>query len=181
MNLQPLDENNASERAAETLAAVRKQLGFIPNLLGIMAHAPASLESYLALAGKFDSTSLDKTQRQVVVMAVSQSNHCDYCAAAHTTMAKQQRIDPDIITALYENTPIADRKLESLRQFAQQVAQSQGRPSAQQIQAFLDAGYDESQILEVVLGVAFKTLSNYTSHVTDVVIDPAFKSALQPV
>ena len=67
MNLQPLDENTASDRAAQTLAQVRKKFGFVPNLLGVMAHAPASLESYLELAGKFDSTSFDATQRQVVL------------------------------------------------------------------------------------------------------------------
>lgn len=180
MNLQPLDENNASDRAAQTLVAVRKQMGFIPNLLGVMAHAPASLESYLALAGKFDSTSFDKTQRQVILLAVSSLNHCDYCVAAHSTFAKQQRIDPAIVTAIHEDKPIADGRLQALRHFAQVVVQTQGHPKTAEIQAFLDAGYTKPQVLEVVLGVAFKTLSNYTNHIVGTIIDPAFAASMQP-
>ncbi|QNN22562.1 carboxymuconolactone decarboxylase family protein [Planctomycetales bacterium ZRK34] len=177
MSLQPLNEHNAPQRARITLANVRKQFGFIPNMLGIMAHAPAVLESYLDLAGKFDSTSLDPTERQVVLLAVSHHNVCDYCVAAHNAIARAHHVDGAVLDALATGEPIADPRLEALRRFAQTLVREQGHPTSDDVNQMLDVGFTESQILEVVLGVAFKTLSNYTNHVTDPAIDKAFGSA----
>lgn len=177
MPLQPLNEHNAPQRSRPTLAAVRKRLGFIPNMLGTMAHAPAVLESYLDLSAKFDSTSLSPVERQVVLLAVSHRNVCDYCVAAHNTIARAQRIDGRILDALATGEPLDDARLQTLRRFAETLVSERGRPTADDVRAMHGVGYTESQILEVVLGVAFKTLSNYTNHVTDPAIDEAFDDA----
>ncbi len=180
MDLAPLNEQNAPDRAAATLKQVRSKMGFIPNMLGVMAHAPAVLESYLALAGKYETVSLDPTERQLVLLAVSQRNGCDYCLAAHGTIARQQGVDEAVIAAAREGRPLDDPKLEALRRFAEAVVATDGRPGRDGLDAFLAAGYTEAQALEVVLGVAFKTLSNYTNHLTDPAIDEAFAETDAP-
>ena len=52
---------------------------------------------------------------------------------------------------------------------------SRGRPSSEAVQAFLSAGFTEQQMLEIVLAIAVKTLSNYTNHLFDTPLDAPFK------
>jgi len=177
MSLQPIDETNADQRAAATLEQVKQNYGFIPNMLGIMAHAPAVLESYLDLTGKLESSSLSGAEQQTILLAASRVNACDYCMAAHGKIAKSQGVPDQAIRAISADEPIEDAKLEAIRRFAQALVQTQGHPEDSERQAFVDAGYTEAQMLEVVLGVALKTLSNYTNHLTDPAIDKAFDSA----
>ena len=91
-----------------------------------MAEAPALLEGYQTLAGIFDKSDLNATERQVVLMTNNVLNGCSYCMAAHTTIAKGQKVPDDVITALRDGTPIADTKLEALRQFAAKVNETRG-------------------------------------------------------
>lgn len=163
----PADSKPLLERA-------RKAYGFNPNLLATMAEAPALLEGYMTLAGIFDKTSLTDTERQIILMTNNRLNGCAYCMAAHTTISQMKGVRDDVVQSLRENTPIADAKLEALRQFAEQVNLSRGWPSEKDVNAFLAAGYGPQQILEVVLGTGLKVLSNYTNHVAETPIDDAF-------
>lgn len=167
----------APAASRDMLKGVQGKFGFIPNLTGVFANAPALLEGYLALAGIFDKTSLSPTERQVVLLAVSFENGCDYCMAAHTAIAGMQKVDQGVIKALRENSPIADAKLEALRRFAAEITQTRGFPSPEAVAGFTKAGYTSAQALEVVLGVGVKTLSNYTNHLSHTPLDPAFQTA----
>lgn len=170
-------EETAPESVRPILTQVKGKFGFVPNLLGTMADAPALLKGYLALADLFDSTSFSPTERQIVLLATSLANGCAYCMAAHTAIAGMQKVPDDVVKALRDNKPIADAKLESLRLFATEVVTGRGYPSEASLKRFLAAGYTKAQVLEVVLGVGMKTLSNYTNHLADTPLDEAFKSA----
>ena len=142
-----------------------------------MAHAPATLEAYMTLSGLFDKTSLSPTERQVVLLAISAENQCTYCVAAHSVIAQMQNVDADVVEAIRKGDPIPDDKLEALRRFAVEVVTTRGWPSDEARQAFHDAGYSEAHVLEVILGVGMKTLSNYTNHAADTPLDDAFSDA----
>ena len=148
--------------------------GFVPNLLATMAEAPALLEGYMTLAGIFDKTNLSETERQIILMTNNRLNGCVYCMAAHTMLSQMGGVPADVIEALRNNTPIADPKLEALRQFAAVINTTRGWPEQSAIDAFLNAGYTRQSILEVILGTAVKTLSNYTNHVAETDLDDAF-------
>jgi alkylhydroperoxidase family enzyme len=94
--------------------------------------------------------------------------------AAHTTLSQMSGVSEDVIMALRNDTPIADSKLEALRQFAIIVNESRGWPSESQIDAFFTAGYTRQNALEVILGTALKTLSNYTNHIAETDLDKPF-------
>ena len=94
--------------------------------------------------------------------------------AAHTTFSQGAGVADDVINALRDNTAIADPKLEALRKFSQIINISRGAPSADDTKAFLDAGYTEAHILEVILGTALKVMSNYTNHVAETPVDDNF-------
>jgi AhpD family alkylhydroperoxidase len=139
-----------------------------------MATAPALLKAYTALSELFDQTSLSATERQVVLLAVSAENNCEYCVAAHTAIAGMQKVPPDVVGAIRGGGMIADPKLEALRQFAVATVKSRGFPSTEETRSFFLAGYGEAQVLEVVLGIGMKTLSNYTNHIARTRLDEAF-------
>lgn len=164
----------APEAAKPIIEQVQAKYGFLPNLLATMATAPALLEAYATLGGIFAKTDLTETERQVILMTNNVLNGCTYCMAAHTTISKMAKVDDTVIEALRNDTPIPDAKLEALRTFARVVNVSRGWPSDADIEAFLAAGYTEQTVLEVVLGTAFKTLSNYTNHIASTEVDAAF-------
>ncbi len=177
MEVKPLNEQNAPEAARKVLAEVRKKFGFVPNLLGNMANAPALLKAYLSVSALFDETSLTPTERQVVLLAASAKNNCTYCVAAHSAIAGMQKVPQDVVTSLRNRQPIADARLEALRRFVEEVVETRGWPSETTSKRFLEAGYSESQALEVLLGVGQKTLSNYTNHLAHTALDEQFAPA----
>ena len=166
---------NAPEAARPILAGAKAAYGFLPNLLAVMAEAPALLKGYTTLAKIFEESSLSATERQIVLLATSYENNCDYCMAAHSAIAGMQKVAGDVIEALRSGQAIGDPKLEALRRFAASVAASRGWPGEADVKAFTDAGYGPAQMLEVILGVSVKTLSNYTNHLAETPLDPAFQ------
>ncbi|MDP6390590.1 MAG: carboxymuconolactone decarboxylase family protein [Alphaproteobacteria bacterium] len=165
---------SAPEAARPILEGVQQKFGFVPNLMGAFAEAPATLEAYLTLSEQFDKSSLTATERQAVILAASVENECHYCVAAHTVVASMQQVPNDVVAALREGHAIPDARLEALRQFTVTLVENRGWATEEKIQAFLAAGFNRSQVLEVVLGVTFKTLSNYTNHLVDTPVDTAF-------
>ncbi len=166
----------AAAPAAEMLGDINRAYGFIPNLYGIFAESPAALRAYITLGKIFDDSSFSATERQLIILAVSRYNECDYCMAAHTVVAGMQKVPADVIEAIRVDRPIGDERLEALRTFATTVVEKRGWVSDDDVSAFLAAGFSRAQILEVILGVSFKTLSNYTNHVADTPLDAAFEA-----
>lgn len=164
--------------AKEVLAGARTAFGFVPNLLGVMAAAPALVKAYTTLSRIFEETSFDATERQVVLLTANYENNCEYCIAAHSVIAGVQKVPDAVIQAIRDNRPIPDPKLEALRRFTAAVVASRGWPTVEDVGAFKSAGYGERQILEVILGIGFKTLSNYTNHVAGTPLDAAFAKAV---
>ena len=160
--------------AKPLIEGAEKAFGFLPNLLGIMAEAPALLEGYMTLAGIFDKTDLTPTERQIVLMVNNRLNGCTYCMAAHTAIAKSQGVADEVIESLRSGSELADPKLEALRTFAVRINETRGWPEQRGIDALLDAGYTQRTVLEVVLGTALKVMSNYTNHIASTPIDSAF-------
>lgn len=167
--------DTAPEAAKALLQGVKQKVGFVPNLYAGMAEAPTLLEGYLAISGVFDKTSFSPTERQIVLMTSNRLNGCIYCMAAHTSISQMSGVPEDVVSALRNNTPIADTKMEALRQFTIVVVESRGWPREDQLDAFLNAGYTRQNILEVVLGTAMKVMSNYTNHIVNTPLDDAFK------
>lgn len=166
--------DSAPEGAKEALSSAKKAFGFVPNLLGTMAEAPALLKAYLAVGALFDETSLSSTERQVVMLATSYENGCEYCVSAHTAISAMQKVPEAVVQAIRGGTPVPDPKLEALRRLTVSVVTTHGWPGEAELAAFHAAGYRSAQVLEVILGVGFKTLSNYVNHIAETPLDDAF-------
>jgi AhpD family alkylhydroperoxidase len=167
---------SAPERSKPLLQGAKQAYGFTPNLLAGMATAPALLEGYMTLAGIFNKTSLTETERQVILMTANRIHGCRYCMAAHSFISISSGVSPDVVAALRDDTPIADAKLEALRQFAILMVNSRGWPGANDVQSVVAAGYSQQTVLEVILGISLKVMSNYTNHVVETPVDGVFES-----
>lgn len=162
----------APEKSRPFLEGSLKAFGRVPGLHGVMAESPALLEGYKALHRLFaEETSFDKDELTVVWQAINVEHECHYCVPAHTGIAKMMKVDDAITEALRNETPLPNARLEALRTFTLQVVRQRGDVSDAQVQAFLDAGFTRQQILEVVLGVAQKVMSNYTNHLAQTPVD----------
>ncbi len=165
---------SAPVAALETLSGIQKSLGFIPNMLGMMAGAPATLQAYQAAGASFDKTSLTTVERNVVVLATSVENGCEYCVSVHTALASMQKVPGDVVQSIRSASPIADPKLEALRRFTASVVTTRGRPSESDVETLSRAGYSSAQVLEIVLGIGLKTIANYANNIARPPLDQAF-------
>lgn len=167
--------DTAPDAARPMLGAVKAAFGFVPNLQAHMAESPELLAGYSALWDLFSQSSLTPHEQQVVYLTSNFENECHYCMAGHTTLAKMQKMDPAVIQALRDGTPLPDAKLEALHVFAGLVVRNRGWVSDADTDAFLAAGYTRRNVLDVVLGVATKVMSNYTNHIVHTPLDAFMK------
>lgn len=174
MSRLPIHTAQTAPDAKALIEEAQEAFGFLPNLLGIMAEAPALLEGYTTLSAIFDKTELTPTERQIILMVNNRLNGCTYCMSAHTGISKAQGVPDDIIAALRDGSQLPDPKLEALRTFAVRINESRGWPDEGDIDALLSAGYTPRTMLEVILGTSLKVMSNYTNHIASTPLDRAF-------
>ena len=165
---------SAPEGAKPLLQGVENAFGFVPNVSAILAESPSTLKAYMTISGIFDESSFTPSERQVVILAINEYNACHYCVAAHSVLAEMQGVSADAVDAIRDGNPIDEPRMESLRDFTNKVVDKRGWVKEGEIEAFLGAGFTLAQVLEVILGVAFKTISNYANHVAETPLDDAF-------
>lgn len=177
MKFETHTPQTAPEASKATLAEVEKAYKFIPNLYGTLAESPLAANAYLQLSGLIQSkSSLTPPEQQVVMLAVSFENGCDYCMAAHSAVAAMAQTPPATIQALRDGKPPADAKTAALVAFARAVVQQRGWVTEDALTAFLIAGYTRAQVLDIIVITALKTISNYTNHLAKTPLDAAFAS-----
>lgn len=164
----------APEGSRAAMRAAEQAFGLLPNLVGLFADSPAVVAGYLSLAAAFGRSGLTPLEQEVVLIAASVENRCHYCVAAHTTVTQARRLDQAVIAAVRDGGPVGDRKLEALRSFTVAMVRDRGFASDAEVQAVLDAGYSRANVLEVVLGIGLKTVSNYVNHIAETPVDAAF-------
>ena len=171
----PLTIATAPEASRPALEKIQKSLGYIPNLMAIFANNPTVLQGYLALDAVFEKGSFTPRERQIILLAASVENHCNYCVAAHSTIAMGGLHTPaEVVAAVRDNTPVPDAKLNALVTLVRELVRERGYAKDKTIQKFLAAGYKKDQVMELLLGIALKTISNCVDHISPVPVDPAF-------
>jgi alkylhydroperoxidase family enzyme len=169
-------KDNAPQESAELVQRSLKAYGFLPNLHGVMAEAPATYKAYLDTFETFAGSSLSALEQQVVMQTSNYENNCHYCMPGHSMLMKLAGMPADVIEALREGTPIADPKLEALRTYSRQLLDQRGHIGDAQLQVFLNAGFTKRQALEVLTGLAAKLLSNFTNALAHTELDAPVKA-----
>lgn len=165
----------APDTSKPILEHIQKSYGFIPNLMAIFANSPTVLRGYLALDAIWEKGSFPPRERQLILLAASVENGCDYCAAAHSAMAKGALHTPEeIVAAIRNNTPGPDPKVNALIALVKEIVRERGYANEETIQRFIAADYRKEQVMELLIGIALKTISNYLEHISPAPIDEAF-------
>lgn len=167
--------DNAPSPADTSLEKSKAAFGFIPNLHKVLAASPETLEAYKALHESFQASSFDNTELTVVWQTINFYHECHYCVPAHTGIAHMMKVDPAIIDALHNGLALQNEKLRVLQETTLAVVDQRGILTEEQVSNFKAAGYGNQQLLEIVLGLAQKTISNYSNHFADTPVDEPFK------
>ena len=176
ITLSPANPDQAEPLAKERLEEALNKLGFIPNMYTVMANSPGLLDTYVHGYNRFrEDSGFTAAEQEVVLLAISRENGCTYCVAAHSFLADKMSGVPLAVTnAIRDGGLIPDVKLASLHDFTRTMVTKRGLPSRADVEAFLAAGYSERHILEIVLAIAVKTLSNYANHLFHTPVDDLF-------
>jgi uncharacterized peroxidase-related enzyme len=142
----------------------------------VFAHSPSALRAYVALDKLVTDSGLSPAERRIVLLTASFENRCEYCMAAHSTGADKAGLDEETLEALREGRQIkSNDRFEALRSFTCKVVRQRGRLTDSDVREFLETDFSEGNILDVILIVAMKVLSNYTNHVAETPLDRRFE------
>lgn len=178
MNFPSHDLTTAPEASKPLLEKSQKAFGRLPGLHKVLAESPQAYEGYQILHKLFTETDFNAEEITVVWQSINVEHSCHYCVPAHTGIAKVMKVDEAISTALRNETPLPTAKLEALRTFTVQMVRERGNVTKAQMQTFFDAGYGHRAVLDVILGLAQKTMSNYINHVAQTPVDEVFHPLL---
>ncbi len=159
------------------LDSIAERIGFVPELFTTLAQQPGVVEAFVGLDASFTDTSLTPIERQTILLAASVENSGRYCVAGHTLFGRSIGMQEQAINAIRSAGTVEDERLAALETFVQQLIRARGHTSAEEVAAFIQAGFSRGQIMEVVMGVTLKTFSNYVDSALGLRLDEQFATA----
>ncbi len=170
-------KETAPEASQSTIEAVNQVYGFFPNLYAVFAESPVAISTYLHISNQLkEHGALTPQEQQIVMLAVSEANGCDYCVAAHSMVAGMSQVPEETVEKLRNGDLPSDAKQAALVRFALAIQEHRGWIPETEQEAFLAAGYTSRHALDVLSILALKTLSNYTNHLAKTPLDAAFEA-----
>ncbi|GAB5400995.1 MAG: carboxymuconolactone decarboxylase family protein [Aureisphaera sp.] len=160
---------DVSENNQVIFDSLKGKLGFVPNLYATYAYSDTALENYLNFSGS--KTSLTAKEREVVNLAVSQENNCLYCLSAHTAIGKMNGFTDEQILELRTGRASFDNKLDALARLSQNLTENRGHADQVVVDNFLNAGYSKGNLIDAIVQVGEKTISNYIHSTTQIPVD----------
>lgn len=169
--LTALNPEEVTGKTKDLFNAVQSKLGVVPNMMRTMGNSPAVLEGYLNLSGALSHGKLSAKTGELIALAVSESNSCDYCLAAHTFIGeKLVKADPAVLKAARLGKS-DDAKTEAILQLAKTLISKNGLVNDEDINKAKNAGVADAEIAETIGHVALNVLTNYFNNVAKTEID----------
>lgn len=169
---------SAPDKSKPLLENSLKAFGMIPNLHAVLASSPGVLEAYQTLHSLLLDSSFNAEELTVVWQGINVEHACHYCVPAHTGIAHSMKVSSALTDALRNEIPLPDPKLQTLLDTTLSIVRNRGRLSQEEIDAFYAAGYGERQLLEIILCLSQKIISNYTNHIAETPVDEPFAKFL---
>lgn len=158
---------------------LQKGLGFVPNLYATFALNDTALADYLALQNR--KSTLRAKEREVINLVVSQVNECLYCLSAHTALGKMNGFTDEQILEIRSGEVSFDAKLDALAKFVKDATIKRGKPSAEVIENLFAAGYNKANLVDILIVIGDKIISNFLHGVTQIPIDFPVAQPLEEV
>ena len=181
MSIQPIPANTSDATLAPIYQQIEQALGMVPNLAQVLGNSPAALQGWLGLNGALQQGNLPAKLREQIALAIAESNQCDYCLAAHTTLGSLSGLSEDEQFRARLGTS-SDGYAHAAISLALAINRDRGHVSAEDISAARRAGLDDAAIVEITVTVALNILTNYVNHIAQTAIDfPAAPELQQTV
>ncbi len=176
-SFQEITIEEAEANAKPILEKAKQRIGYIPNIYGMMANSAGLLGSYISGDNNFRENALfSSSEKEIIYLTISKENSCRYCVAVHSTLSDtMSKVPRDVTNAIRDGSEVPDIKYEVLVNFTRVMVVSRGRPTTQEINNFLSVGYTEHHILEIILAIAVKTMTNYSNHLFKTPVDKVFQ------
>jgi len=166
---------SAPEGSKSQLEESVKSFGMLPGLHAVLAESPQALEGYKALHSLFGNSSFNAEELTVVWQTINVEHECHYCVPAHTAIAHMMEVDAKLTEALRNGEAMPNEKLQVLQNTTLSIVRNRGKIADSELADFYAAGYTGQNVLDIILGIAQKTISNYTNSVANTPIDEPFK------
>lgn len=177
--LKAINPDEATGKTKELFDVVQSKLGAVPNMMRTMGNSPALLEGYLNLSAALSHGKLGAKTGELLALAISQKNNCDYCLSAHSFIGeKLVHIDIDALQNA-RNGNAADAKTDAILKFAAVLVNKQGLVNDADVDAIKAAGLTDGEIGEIVGHVGLNVLTNYFNNTANTSIDFPVVSAAQ--
>ena len=167
INVPTRDEVNPTNQAI--FDSLHKSLGMVPNLYATFAHSETALASYMAFQNA--KSSVSGKAREVVNLVVSQVNECQYCLAAHTMLGKMHGLTDAQIMEIRRGHASFDAKFDALARLTKGITQSRGHVDQALVEAFFAAGWTKENLVDAIVVIGDKTVSNYLHSATKIPVD----------
>jgi AhpD family alkylhydroperoxidase len=158
-----------SEKNQVIFDTLKKGLGFVPNLYAYFSKSETALGDYLAFQNR--KSTLRAKEREVINLVTSQINGCRYCQSAHTVLGKMNGFTEEQVIELRKGYASFDGKLDALAKFTAAVVTTRGKVSEDMKRNFFHAGYTEANLVDTVIVIGDKIISNYIHNLTGLEID----------
>ena len=168
--IQALSPNAFPELCKPMLDAVHKELGMLPNVFKTFAHSPAVVQFYLAGSQALAGGALPAALREQIALVTAGENECDYCASAHTLMAKGAGVAAGEMAHNLRGRS-ENAKTQAALDFAKLIVRNRGRVTDVQLAAVRAAGYSEAEVVEMIANVVANIFTNYFNHIAGTVVD----------
>jgi AhpD family alkylhydroperoxidase len=167
---------SAPEQSKPSLEMLQGAFGMIPNIAGAMSTSPVLIGSLVALFQKVHGGSFSEEQIQILLLTNAVTNACTWAVAFHTALALKEGVDPADVKAIRERRTPRNPKNAALSALARTLIEKRGRLDDLDVSRFLQAGFDNAHLLEVISLVAASTITNYTGNVTKPPVEAAFEA-----
>lgn len=157
-------------RTKELLDTVQQAFGMIPNTARGMANSPAVLDSFLAFSTAMGGAGIGTKLHNQLKVTTSETNSCSYCTSILSAVAPSVGLTADDILAGRTGNS-QGRRTKAALAFASDVLESRGKVSNEQLTAVRDAGFGDSEIVEIVASVVLGCFTNFLNNVADTDLD----------
>lgn len=166
--------DTAPKRSRQSLQSLQTTFGFLPNLARAIATSPVLIDSFVSLFHKVHTGSFTEAQIQVLLLTNAVTNAAEWPVAFHSYLALQQGVAASDVEAIRRGDLPAAKGNAALSSLARTFINKCGSVSPSDIDAFLGAGFSQSELLEVIAVVAASTITNYTAKVTNPPLEAPF-------
>ena len=154
----------------ERIETVQEKSGFVPNVFLTLAHRPQEFRAFFAHHDALmeKDSGLTKAEREMIVVATSSANSCQYCVIAHGAILRIRAKNPllaDQVAVNYLKADITSRQRVML-DFAMQVSQDSASITDESLQEMRDQGFPDDDIWDIAAIAAFFAMSNRLANVT---------------